>query len=220
LSSPPDAPTRRDVMIVGAGKLGAALYDCLEGDPGWNVVGFIDDAKAGETLFGVPICDSHGFEKLGCERALPAIGLPTMRKAFVEKLSGRGLQWATYIDRRSHVSRAAIVGEGSCVLPFASIGPGVELGAFSYLGVYASAGAGARLGPFSTLLPRASVGGGEIGACCILGMNSACLEGASLGDHVHIAPYSWFRKSAPSHSFISGNPARVIRRTQAECEVQ
>jgi putative colanic acid biosynthesis UDP-glucose lipid carrier transferase len=55
----------RAVAIVGAGRVGQTLFHRLRKLPwtGYNIVYFVDEARAGETLLGVPV--RGGFERVG-----------------------------------------------------------------------------------------------------------------------------------------------------------
>lgn len=122
----PEAPT--DVAIVGAGNLGMFLYDCLVGDPRWRCVAFIDDGKAGETYFGLPIFGLDDYDLDLCRNAFLAVGFPDVRRKMVARLSPLPLEWPAYIDRRSLVGPGAILGRGVLVLSFAMIASGVRIG--------------------------------------------------------------------------------------------
>lgn len=200
------------MAIAGAGSAGELLCDCLDGDETWNVIAFIDEGKAGGRLFDRPILHPDRYDPDRCRDAFVASGIPSIRRALVESLAGLGLSWMTYVDRRSHVSRTAVLGQGTIVFPFASIAPRTSLGRFSYLGGYASVGKMSTLGDFATLAPRSSAGGCTVGDDCAIGFNSACLDGARLGDEVIVAPYTWVRKPVPAGSFVAGTPPRVMRR--------
>lgn len=199
------------VVILGAGTLGRLIHDCMDGDSRYLPEAFIDDAEAGSVIDGIPILHSQDYNQSFCRRAIVAIGVPQVKAAFVERLAQRGFEWVTFIDRRAHVSTRAFIGDGALVLPFASIGPGVTIGDFAYIAAYASAGTNARIGAYSTLQPRASVGGSIVGERCLIGFNSACLNGAQVGNDVVLAPYTWVRKTVPSAAFVAGNPGRIVR---------
>lgn len=202
----------RDVVIAGAGSAGELLFDCLDGDDAWNVIAFLDEGKGGSMLFDRPVLHPDSYDPRRCRTALVAAGSPAVRRALVDGAARLDLSWATYVDRRSHVSRTARLGEGTIVFPFASVAPGTVLGRFSYLGGYASVGKRSVLGEFATLAPRSSAGACLMGDDCVVGFNSACLDGAQLGDGVVLAPYTWVRKPVPAGSFVAGTPPRVTRR--------
>ena len=169
-------------------------------------------------MLGLPVYHPEDRKAGECKAAFMAVGSATERRKFVVRLSSLNLPWETFYDRRSHVSRMADIGKGSLILPFATIGPGTSVGCFAYVGVYASIGTKARLGDFVSLLPRASAGGCTVGSDCTIGFNSACLDGAALGDAVTIAPYTWVRKSVPSCSFVAGTPARITKLGASQSE--
>ena len=140
-----------------------------------------------------------------------AIAAPDGRRRFAQALAPLGLDWARFVDRRSHVSARAACGPGLVVLPYATVGPLITAGQFCYVGAYAAIGTGAALGDYTTLMARASAGGCTMGDGCQIGFNAACLDGASLGDGVVVAPYTWVRKAVPANMFVMGTPPRYKR---------
>lgn len=196
------------MVIVGGGNLGAVVFDCLQGDERWRPVGFIDETKPGTSYLGLPVSAAREYRAAPGSKAIMAIASPTGRRSFAQALAPLGLEWASFIDRRSYVSALATCGAGLVVLPFATIGPLTTIGQFGYVGAYAAVGSGAVLGDFASLMARASAGGCTTGECCQIGFNGACLDGASLGDGTVVAPYTWVRKPVPANMFVTGNPPR------------
>ncbi len=208
-AGPASAPC--DVVIAGAGNLGVIVYDCLIGDPRWRAIGFIDDTKPGTSFLGLPVFAARGYAAAPGSKAIMAVASPKMRRAFVQALAPLGLDWASFVDRRSHCSGLARCGPGLLALPFATIGPDTTIGQFGYVGAYAAVGTGAALGDYASLMARASAGACVVGECCQIGFNGACLDGASLGDGAVVAPYTWVRKPVPANMFVTGSPPRYKR---------
>lgn len=201
----------REIVIVGAGKLGALIHDCLDGDERWVCTAFHDDAQGG-SLQGLPIRGMGQDQLRAGQAAIIAIGDPGTRRAVVERLAPRGIDWQSFIDRRSVVGRGAALGRGTVVLSFAMVASSVEAGPFCYFSAYSHAGTGSVIGAYTSLLGKASVGESVIGAECLLGLDSACLGGAVLGDRVVVAPGTLVRRPVPEGALVAGNPARIHRR--------
>ncbi len=51
----------------------------------------------------------------------------------------------------------------------------------------------------------------KIGKHCWIGMNAVILPGVELGDYVIVGAGAVVTKSFPSHVFIAGNPARIVK---------
>ncbi len=201
----------RPVVVAGAGKLAALLLDAMDGDERWRPIACLDEEKAGSSLLGVPVVHPRDYDPRDCRQALMAIGEAAMRRRFLERLAGLDLDWLTYQDRRSHVSRHSEIGEGVLVFPFASVGPLSSVGRFSYLSAYACVGGATVVGEHTSLLPRALAGSTcRIGSDCSLGLNSTCLDGAVVGDRVTVAPHTLVRQDVPPGALIAGNPARTM----------
>lgn len=188
------------------------LYDCLAGDPDWRCTAFIDDGKAGEEHFGVPIFAADRYDPAAGRNALLAVGFPALRRKMVDRLSPLGLEWRTYVDRRSMVGAGAMLGRGVLVLSFAAIASGVRIGDFSYISAYAHAGSRARIGNYVSVMTAAVVGDSVVGDGCTIGLKSACIDGAVIGEGATIAPYTCVRRSAPPGSLVAGPTARIMTR--------
>lgn len=203
----------KSVVIVGAGKLGAVLHDCLDGDERWRCTAFIDDGKAGGTLHGLPIYGTGDLNPAHGGRAFLAVGFPHVRRKLAEEARGVGLEFQTYIDRRSLVGREAELGTGVLVLSFSMIASGTTLGDFSLVMAHCQAGANSRIGSFTSLMAGAAVGGSTVGDDCLLGLRSVALDGARLGERVTLAPLACVRRRpVPDDSLVAGNPGRIFRR--------
>ena len=198
------------VLIVGAGKLGALLYDCLFGDDRWQCVGFVDDGKAGETFQELPVI---GLDDCLPGKAFIAIGFPDLRRRMIARGSAMGLDWQTYVDRRALVGHAAQVGRGCIILSFAMVSSSVTLGDFVYCSSYSHVGTGSSIGAYTSVMAGASVGEAQVGEDCVLGLKSVCLDGILLGDRVTVAPTTFVRRSVPSDMMIAGHPARAFRKS-------
>lgn len=204
------APT--PIVIAGAGKLGKLLLDCLDGDERWRATGFIDDGQAGGECCGLPVYASESYDPGLTRHAFMAVGYPATRRAMVKRLAPLGLDWATFVDRRAMVGRDAALGRGVLVLSFAMIASSVRLGDFTYLSSYAHIGTGSVVGDYTSILAGVSIGETVIGSDCTLGLRSACLEGAILGDGASVAPFTLVRKPIPAGALVAGSPARIVRR--------
>lgn len=203
----------KSVVIVGAGKLGAVLHDCLDGDERWRCTAFIDDGKAGGSLHGLPIYGTGDLNPAHGGRAFLAVGFPQVRRKLAEVAGGLGLEFQTYIDRHSLVGREAELGTGVLVLRFSMVASGTTLGDFSFVSAHCEAGANSKIGSFTSLMAGAAVGESTVGDECVLGLRSVCLDGARLGDRVTVAPLACVRRrTVPDDSLVVGNPARVFRR--------
>lgn len=204
----------RKVVIAGAGNLGRLLLDCLDGDDRWEVVGFIDDGLAGQNYFDLPIFSSANYDSGLASDAFMAIGYPDMRRTMIDSLEPLGLNWQTFIDRRSMVGRGVDLGRGTLVMSFAMVASGVRIGDFTYISSYAHVGTRSEVGAFSSVLFGAMVGESKIGSECILGVKSTCLDGAVIGDGASVAPYTLVRMAIPARASVAGSPPRIIRKQE------
>lgn len=202
----------REVVIFGAGSLGAILYDCLAGDERWVCTGFHDDGKSGQSLYGLPILGTSPDQLRAGQSVLMAIGDPGVRRAVVERLRPRELVWETFVDRRSMVGPNAKIGQGVIVLSLAVIASSATIDQFTWCGTGSQIGGGSTIGAFSSVLSGAFVTGAVVGKECILGLRSLCATGTRLGNRVTVGPATVVHRPIPDGAFVIGNPARVFAR--------
>lgn len=202
-----------NVAVIGSGSMGALLLDCLEEDDRWRCTSIHDDAKAHSVMRGIEVLGMGEDSLPSGSRVFVAIGDPGVRRSVVERLAGRKLDWQTYVDRRSMVARGAVVGRGTLVLPFAMMTSDASVGEFCIVNAYSRVGDGSKVGRYTSIMAGSSMGDSTAGEECLLGLNSACLAGAVLGDRVTVAPMTLVRRRVPGGMMAAGNPARIFQRS-------
>jgi acetyltransferase-like isoleucine patch superfamily enzyme len=158
LSPPP-------VVFYGASGYAVALRDLIDGwdpQPLARVVAYIDDFRGdgGEAIDGVPIVSFATWR--ASLRDIPIfviIGSPSARRTLVERVSGAGGRFASFYRIASPIARDVVVGEGTMILPYASIGASTVLGRHVHVMPLVSIDAECTIGDFTTLCPSSTVYG-------------------------------------------------------------
>ena len=174
------------LLIIGAGGHGQSVAEAAELNGQFEVVGFVDDALALDTLvLGYPvlssIADLTAFASV-CDQVLVAIGNNALRASLVDRLVQAGLSLATVVHPKAMVSPRAKVGAGSAVMAGVIVGTEARLG----LGVIVNCGAvvdhHARVEDFGHLGVGACMAGGTV-----LGRSAWMQAGSSIGYGVNVA---------------------------------
>jgi UDP-3-O-[3-hydroxymyristoyl] glucosamine N-acyltransferase len=112
-----------NLLILGAGQFGMMVKEIAASTGRYNKIDFLDDVSPiaiGKLENCVSFADAY-------EYAIVAIGNPTVRQMYHEKLKGN-FKIATLVSPFAYVSDSASVGEGCIIEPMAVIQTGVTLG--------------------------------------------------------------------------------------------
>lgn len=204
------------IVIVGAGGFGREvlqyLYDAMELQGGYAVKGFLDDAHPDMGPFGLqlPVLgDTQHFDFAPSDRAIIAIGDPSVRLRVAERLEGLGARFVTLVHPLSYIANTAQLGAGCIVAPFASVGAHARLGDHSVLTFYASAGHDTRIGRACGFSPHAVANGGStLGDGVFLGAYAVVNPKRSVGAGSKVAAGAVVYHPVPPDTLAVGNPAK------------
>lgn len=210
----------RDLVICGAGGLGREILSLTDRinavSREWNVLGFIDDAKAGKTVNGKRVFDEKwlldyperevgvvfGFADCkGKERLYQR--LKKMKKIFFPSL----------IAPTSTVDALAAIGEGCVIADFCFVSIDVSIGFGVLLNVGTTVGHDSAIGNFSTVMPSCSVSGNvRIGERVLLGAGSFILQGKNVGRDAVVAAGSSVFWDVDEGVTVFGSPAYALKK--------
>ena len=153
------------VVLYGASGYAVALRDLIDAwqpQPLAMAVAYIDDFRGdgGEAIDGVPIVSFATWQT--SLRDIPIfviIGSPSARRTLVERVSEAGGSLRLALPHRRPIARDVVVGEGTMILPYASIGASTVLGRHVHVMPLVSIDAECRIGDFTTLCPSSTVYG-------------------------------------------------------------
>lgn len=107
------------LVILGAGGYGRTIKDLAESTGRFDEILFLDDNAEDENKR----CSAYALYK--DESVLyPAFGDNKIRLGWIEKLQAEGYELLTMIHPSAYVSKTAKTGDGTIVMPHASIGTG------------------------------------------------------------------------------------------------
>lgn len=211
----PDAPHR--IVIVGAGGFGREVLqyvlDAMRLQPGYVVKGFLDDAPPDLETFGLDLPVLGGTDRYDFgpdDRAIIAVGEPSVRLAMAERLEACGARFVTLVHPLAYVSEAATLGAGCIVAPFASVGAHARLGDHAVLTFYASVGHDARIGRACGFSPHAVANGGAVlGDGVFLGAYAVVNPTRTVGARSKVAAGAVVYHPVPEDVLAVGNPAKA-----------
>ena len=195
------------LAVYGAGGFALQMLGMVESVAGaGRPVCFIDDAKAGGTLFGIPI---RSLDQVDSEAAfVVAVADPQSRRSVAERLA----RFATLQAATALVSRHASVGEGTILCDHTIVEPGARIGRHFHGNIYAYAAHECDIGDYVTFAPRVNCNGKvRIGDGAYIGTGAFLKQGIRIGAGATVGMGSVVLGDVPAHATVAGNPARIIR---------
>ena len=208
---------REDLVIIGAGDFAREAMWVAERMNEerlqWNLLGFVDDALAGQTVDGYPVLGDVAWLREYPQRihAVCAIGTGSVRKRLWGQLSTNSeIVLATLIDPAAIIGRDAAVGSGCIVCAGTVVAIGAKLGRHTIVNLNCTIGHDAQLGTFVTVHPGANISGRvQIGKCSIVGTGAKIIQGIGVADQVILGAGAVVCRDILDPGTYIGVPAKI-----------
>lgn len=216
-------PSKRELVIIGAGGFGAVAARLAENMNGhnaavpWEVIGFADcDSRKRGTLHDGRMV--HGTvedldQKLSGHDLwfFCAIGDNGARAQMARSAERLGWKAASLVHPSAIVDSSVEIGSGSCIGPVSVISFNTRIGAHVLVDMHASIGHDAVLMDFCEVFPGARISGNcRLGEYAIVGSNATLLPGTQVGDRAVVGANSLAHGRVEPDATIFGVPARTI----------
>lgn len=122
------------IILIGGGGHCASCIDVIELEGKFEIAGIVDKNVTGDSVLGYPVLgDDDDLRELRacCDYALITVGqikTPSVRIRLFENAKSLGFILPTIISPISHVSRHALIGEGSIVMHDALVNSRANIG--------------------------------------------------------------------------------------------
>lgn len=207
----------KDLIIYGCGSLGRVIeqivFDINQEKNTWNLLGFIDDdeGKHGNQVAGYPVLG--GIEVLKqLDNAALVVGFaaPSQRMQAVSKVFAAGHKdFATLIHPETWISRRVQTGQGCIIYPGVHIDVDVTIGRHGIFNKLCTIGHDSTFEDFVTAAPAVNFGGNiHIGKGCDFGINSATIQGISVGEWTVVGAGAVVVRDLPDRCTAVGVPAK------------
>ncbi|MCU7694607.1 acetyltransferase [Haoranjiania flava] len=210
----------QNVVIYGDSAFAEQAYNQIDSDDRYNVVAFtVDESKYNLNTFNqLPVIKFQQLTKYYLPDDIiifPAIGYSSsnkIREIVAQDIICQGYELMTYISNRAFIGRNAVIGRGSYICEFVSIGMKAKIGDCVIILANSSIAHDVVIENFSFLSHSVIVGGNAvIKHHAFVGLN------ATVKDHVTVAEYNTVGAGANvinntfSNAIYVGNPAKIYK---------
>lgn len=207
------------IAIIGHGGHSRVIQDMVWEKSGCEIIGYFDDKYQSEFydkgLFFGPL---NTVLKLGDHfddlKYLIAIGNNQIRKAISEKFDFPVESYATLIHSSATISRSAVIGNGTVVMPGVVINVDSCVGNHSIINTNAVIEHDNQVGSFVHISPNATLTGGvNVGDGAHIGAGASVIPSKKVGEWAVIGAGGVVIEDIPPFNTAVGVPAKCITKS-------
>lgn len=206
---------QRDLILVGGGGHCKSVIEVAE-STGIRIAGILDTAEnVGKKVLGYDIIGTDDRIPEWVDRAdfLVTVGHikdASVRMKLHHKIRTAGGHLATLIASTAHVSKYAVIGEGSVIMHQAMVNADAKIGMGCIINTFANIEHDAVIGDYCHISTGAMVNGNcVVGEGTFLGSQSVMVNGVSVTGGCVIAAGAMVRKNILRKGVYSDNPAML-----------
>ncbi len=198
------------MILYGASGHAKVIIEILE-KSGITIERLFDDNPLIESLCGYA-CSSYERTKIGSNQLIISIGDNKTRKLIVERIGKHDFGCA--IDNYSSISKRAIIGAGTVIMPGVSVNSGTRIGDHVIINTNASVDHDCHIESYVHVSPGCSVSGGVvIGEGTHIGTGASIIQNIKIGKWSIVGAGCVVINNIPDFAVVVGNPGRVIKYT-------
>lgn len=210
----------KQLIILGAGGFARELYYFAQESLGygvdWDIKGFLDgDVKLpDEEYLKLPapvLGDIYDYAIEDNDVFVCGVGMPEVRKIFIEAISKRGGTFANVIHKTAIIQKSARLGVGIVVLPWSTINANAIVGDHLLITLRSTISHDCTVGNNVCIMGDVSICGYvDIKDDSFMAVGSTALPHSKIGKNAYVGVASVVFKSVKDNQKAFGNPARSI----------
>ncbi|CCZ10917.1 acetyltransferase [uncultured Culturomica sp.] len=206
---------QQELILVGGGGHCKSVIEVAE-SAGIRIAGILDTREnVGKKVLGYDIIgtDDAIAEWVNKAEFIVTVGHiknAALRVGLHEKIAATGGRFATLIASTAHVSKYAIIGEGTVIMHQALVNADAKIGKGCIINTFANIEHDAVIGDYCHISTGAMVNGNcVVGQKTFLGSQSVIVNGVSVVEGCVIAAGTMVRKNILRKGVYSDNPAML-----------
>jgi len=209
----------KKLFVYGAGGMGREIFELVNKinvkEQKWEICGFIDDGKSGDTIEGDKIVGGYDFfEKLN-EEVEVVIGIADtkIKKKIIQKLQNNPyVSFPTIIHPEANISKNCIIKKGCIVTYGCTVATNAVLEEFVFMNTGSDVGHDTIIGEYSTIMPSVNISGCcKIGKCVLFGTKACIIPGRNIGNESTIGAGAVVLRDIPKNVTVLGNPGKIFK---------
>ena len=205
---------KRPLILIGGGGHCKSVIEVAE-SAGYEIKGILDmpdevgkDVLPGHKVIGTDDEIPQYVEECDFIITVGFIKNPALRIKLYNKVKEAGGKLATIVASTAHVSKYAIVGEGSVIMHHAFVNADAKIGDNCIINTFVDIEHDAEVGNQCHISTGTMVNGEcKIGDNCFIGSQSVCVNCIEIASDIIVGAGSVVRKSLLTKGIYTGNPA-------------
>ncbi|WP_035340972.1 MULTISPECIES: NeuD/PglB/VioB family sugar acetyltransferase [Dickeya] len=210
--------------IYGSGGLGREVLVLAEYinslDSRWNDIFFIDDLNFDRIVKKHCVVSFESLlngQDLSDIEVVIAVGEPSLRACFADRIESNGIMLATLIHPSVIVPKCTKISEGCVINMGVYISCDTSIGKNVFFQPNSSIGHDSYIGNHSIISTYVSLAGGcHVGEQSFLGMGAVVKEKTSIGNMSIVGMGAAVFNDIPDEVIALGNPARILRKNDSK----
>ena len=208
----------KKIVIIGAGgfakKVVSLINDINEKEPGWELLGFIDDDinKKHAKINGIEVLGNlEDYIRMNDEIwCVIAIGNGTIREKIASKIKNK--KFATLIHPNVIIDEYVNIGVGVIICCNNAVAVNTNIADHCIINFGGTVGHDVTLEKYVTICPGVNLSGNTlIGEKVMLGAGSVILQGIQIGSSTVVGAGSVIIKNIPKDCTVVGNPGKIVK---------
>ena len=207
--------TSNQLVIVGAGAHSKVVIDVIEQEGKYKILGLVDSCFC-DNVLGYPVLGNDDmlqnlYDK-GLTKAFVAIGNNKLRAKLIRKVKDIGFELVSAISPNAVVSRYAVIGNGTVIMPGTVINACVKIGEGCIINTNASVDHDCVVEDCVHIAPGCAISGSTvIGRGTFLGTGTKVIDRICIGKEVVAGAGTTIVKNIFDDVVVVGTPARIVK---------
>ena len=203
----------KDIVLIGSGGH-AKSVSSVATSCGFNVIAYVDDDKAGEYIFEIPVISSSECEQNYSSNDFAiAIGDNAIREHVAKEYKAKfpNAKFPYLIHKSCIIDPHCKIMEGSVLMPLSNIGPGTNIGCFCIVNTHSSVDHDCNINDYASLAPGVVLGGlVTIGLRSAISIGCTVKHNLTIGHDVVIGANSYVNKIIKDNTVAYGTPCKKV----------